>query len=131
MRPKLLAPALHAARKGGETMAAARHHVHLTLETRREIENGVVEGRSLAWMAEGLDVDATSIPRELRRNRCAQGRNRNGFLRNDCARRKTCGRRGMCDPDCKRKCPSCARMCRGAGCAGCERQWCGSTHRAP
>lgn len=112
-------------------MAAARHYIHLTLEMRKEIENGAVEGRSLARMAEGLDVDATSIPRELRRNRCAQPKNPNRSLRNDCAHGTTCKRRRVCDPDCKRKCPSCARMCRGAGCAGCERQWCGSTHRAP
>ena len=90
-------------------MATARHYAHLTLEMHREIENGVVEGRTLAWMAERFGVDTTSISRELRRNRCAQGRNRNGFLRNDCARRKTCGRRGMCDPDCRRRCPSCAK----------------------
>lgn len=47
-------------------MATAKHYAHLTFEMRREIENGVVEGRSPAWMAEGLGVDATSVSRELR-----------------------------------------------------------------
>lgn len=103
-------------------MATAKHYAHLTLEMRREIENGVVEGRSPAWMAEGLGVDATSVSRELRRNRS---------LRNDCAHRKACARRRICDPDCRRKCSSCARMCGEAGCADYERQRCGRTHRAP
>lgn len=76
---------------------------------RREIENGVVEGRSPAWMAEGLGVDATSVSRELRRNRS---------LRNDCAHRKACARRRICDPDYRRKCSSCARMCGGGGVRG-------------
>ena len=105
-------------------MATAKHYVHLTLEMRREIENGVIEGRSLAWMAEGLGVDATSISRELRRNRCAQPRNPNQSLRNDCVHRKTCGRRRICDPGCARKCSSCARMCREGRCGNHERQWC-------
>ena len=112
-------------------MATAKHYVHLTLEMRREIENGVIEGRSLAWMAEGLGVDATSISRELRRNRCAQPRNPNQSLRNDCVHRKTCGRRRICDPGCARKCSSCARMCREGRCGDYERQWCRRTHRAP
>lgn len=112
-------------------MATAKHYTHLTLETRRDIENGVIEGRSLAWMAERLDVDATSISRELRRNRTSQGRNPNSLLRNDCAHRKTCGRRRICDPDCRRKCSSCAKACRDGGCADYERQWCRRTHRAP
>lgn len=50
-------------------MATAKHCVHLTLEMRREIENGVVEGRRLTWMAERFDVCTTSISRELRCNR--------------------------------------------------------------
>lgn len=42
-------------------MTTAKHYAHLTLEMRRGIENGIVEGRSLAWIAEGLGVDATSV----------------------------------------------------------------------
>jgi IS30 family transposase len=90
-------------------MATAKHYAHLALEMRRGIENGVVGGRSLAWIAEGLGVDATSVSRELRRNRSTRPRNPNRSLRNDCAHRKTCGRRRICDPDCARKCSSCAR----------------------
>ena len=112
-------------------MATAKHYAHLALEMRRGIENGVVGGRSLAWIAEGLGVDATSVSRELRRNRSTRPRNPNRSLRNDCAHRKTCGRRRICDPDCARKCSSCARMCREGRCGNYERQWCRRTHRAP
>lgn len=55
-------------------MATAKHYAHLALEMRRGIENGVVGGRSLAWIAEGLGVDATSVSRELRRNRSTRPR---------------------------------------------------------
>lgn len=110
-------------------MATAKHYAHLTLEMRRGIENGVVEGRSLAWIAEGPGADATSVSRELRRNRCAQPRNPNQSPGNDCAHRKTCGRRRTCDPDCARKCSSCARMCCEGRCGDYERQWCRRTHR--
>jgi IS30 family transposase len=83
-------------------MATARHYARLTLEMRREIENGVIEGRSLAWMAEGLGVDATSVSRELWRNRCAHPRNPNQSPGSGCAHRRTCGRRRTCDPGCAR-----------------------------
>lgn len=117
--------------KAVRTMATAKHYVHLTLEMRREIENGVVEGRSLAWKAERLGVDATSVSREIRRNRTCPGRSPNPSLRNDCAHRNACKRRKLCNPGCRRRCPSCASMCREGGCADYERQRCSRTHRAP
>ncbi len=91
---------------------------------RRGIENGAVEGRSLAWIAEGLGVDATSVSRELRRNRRAQPRSPSQSPENGRMHRKTCGRRRTCDP-------GCARMCREGRCGDYERQWCRRTHRAP
>ena len=112
-------------------MATSKHYTHLTFEMRVSIENYVIEGRTLAYMSRELDVDATSISRELKRNRRCDGRSGNPSCRNDCAKRKTCKLRRVCDPDCKRKCSSCGKECREGGCPGYERERCRRTHRAP
>lgn len=112
-------------------MATSKHYIHITFEMRVSIENYVVEGRTLAYMARELDVDATSISRELKRNRRSDGRSTNPSCRNDCAKRKTCKLRRICDPECKRKCSSCGAECREGGCPGYERERCRRTHRAP
>lgn len=112
-------------------MATAKHYTHMTLEMRKTIENLVIEGRTLAHIARELDVDATSISRELKRNRRSDGRNPRQELRNDCVHRKACKVWRICDPDCRRKCSSCRKMCHEGACADYERQWCARTHKAP
>ena len=112
-------------------MATPKHYTHLTLEMRVSIENYVVEGRTLAHMARELDVDATSISRELKRNRRSDGRSGSHMAKSKCVHRTTCKLRRICDPDCKRKCSSCARMCREGKCPEYEEEWCKRTHRAP
>lgn len=112
-------------------MATAKHYTHITFEMRVSIESYVVEGRTIAHMARELGVDATSISRELKRNRRSDGRSSNPSCRNDCAKRKTCTLRRACDPDCNRRCATCARRCHEGGCPGYEREWCRRTHRAP
>ena len=54
-------------------MATSKHYRHLNLEDRKAIENSVIEGRTLAWTSEKIGVDATSISRELKRNRRDDG----------------------------------------------------------
>lgn len=112
-------------------MATSKHYSHITFEMRVSIENYVIEGRTLAYMARELDVDATSISRELKRNRRCDGRSANPSCRNDCAHRKTCGRRRACDPECNRKCSSCGRECHEGKCPDYEREWCRRTQKAP
>ena len=112
-------------------MATAKHYTHMTFELRVSIENYVVEGRTLAYMSRELDVDATSISRELKRNRRFDGRSGSPTSNNDCAHRKTCKKRRICDPDCKRKCSSCGRPCREGKCPDYEKEWCKRTHKAP
>ena len=112
-------------------MATSKHYVHIDLEMRVSIENYVVEGRTLAYMARELGVDSTSISRELKRNRREDGRSTNPSCRNDCAKRKTCKARGICGGGCRRKCSSCGSMCREGKCPDYEREWCRRTHRAP
>lgn len=70
-------------------MATARHYAHLTLEMHREVENGVVEGRTLAWMAERFGVDTTSISADYERQWCGST-HRAPWVCSGCGRRPTC-----------------------------------------
>ena len=112
-------------------MATAKHYNHITFEMRVSIENYVVEHRTLAYMARELGIDATSISRELKRNRRCDGFSSNASLKNKCAHRKTCKLNRICDPGCKKKCSSCAEECREGGCPSYEEEWCKRTHKAP
>lgn len=112
-------------------MPTRRHYAHIDFEMRVSIENYVIEGRTLAYMSRELDIDATSISRELKRNRRSDGFSSSASLRNRCAHRKSCSRRRICDPDCPRKCSSCAMMCREGGCPDWEPAACRRTARAP
>lgn len=112
-------------------MATAKHYTHITFEMRVSIENYVIEGRAVAYMARELGIDATSISRELKRNRRSDGRSGSPGLRNRCAHRKACKRRRLCDPGCARHCPSCGKLCHAGGCPGFEEGRCRRVDRAP
>lgn len=113
-------------------MATSKHYTHITFEARVSIENYVVEGRTLAYMARELGVDATSISRELKRNRRYNGRGGPaGGNGNKCARRATCKKRAICDPDCKKRCATCALQRREGRCPEYEEERCRRTRRAP
>ena len=112
-------------------MATSKHYTHITFEMRVSIENYVIEGRTLAYMSRELDMDATSISRELKRNRRCDGRNTSFSCRNDCAKRRTCKIKRICDPDCKKLCASCALQCHEGKCLGYEREQCRRTQKAP
>ena len=118
-------------REGGEIMATAKHYTHITFEMRVSIENYVVEGRTLAYVSRELGVDATSISRELKRNRRCDGHGGSLTSKNKCVHRKTCKRRAICDPDCKKRCASCGQQCHDGRCPDFEEEWCKRTHRAP
>ena len=109
-------------------MPTGRHYAHITFEMRVAIENYVIEGRTLAHMSRELGVDATSVSRELKRNRRSDGFSAHPSLRNRCARRKSCSRRRICDPECPRKCSSCGRACREGGCPDWEEGSCRVTY---
>ena len=112
-------------------MATAKHYNHITLEARVSIENYVVECRTLAYMSRELGIDATSISRELKRNRRCDGYSGSPTSGNKCARRKTCKLRRICDPDCKKRCATCAQQCHEGKCPDFEEEWCKRTHKAP
>lgn len=112
-------------------MATAKHYSHLTFEMRVSIENYVTERRTIAYMARELDIDATSISRELKRNRRYDGYSGSPTSTNKCIHRRTCKKRRICDPDCRRRCAACAKMCHKGKCADFEEEWCARTHKAP
>lgn len=113
-------------------MATSRHYIHITFEMRVSIENYVAEGRTLAYMARELGLDATSISRELKRNRRYDGHGGPaGGNGNKCAHRTTCKKRAICDPDRKRRCATCAPQCREGKCPEYEKERRRRTHRAP
>lgn len=53
-------------------MWTSKRDEHITVET-NPIENYIMEGRTLAYMARKLELGATSISRELRRSRRYKG----------------------------------------------------------
>lgn len=112
-------------------MATTKHYIHITLEMRARIESFVIEGRTLAYMSRELGVDATSISRELKRNRRCDGFSGSHMAKSKCVHRTACKLRRVCDPECKRKCSSCGRECHEGGCQDYEEEWCRRTHRAP
>ena len=112
-------------------MATSKHYSHITFEMRIAIENYVTEGRTLAYMASELDIDPTSISRELKRNRRYDGYSGSPTSMNKCIHRYTCKIKHICDPDCKRKCAVCAKCCSAAMCASYEKQYCTRTNKAP
>ena len=113
-------------------MATAKHFKHFTLEDRKEIENGVIEGRTIKYIAEKLDVDPTSVSRELRRNRHSDGKPTSSLIsKTDCIHRKTCKVKHLCNNKCKRKCSSCFKGCNKLGCDNYEPEQCKRITRAP
>ena len=112
-------------------MATAKHYNHITFEARVSIENYVVEGRTLAYMARELGVDATSVSRELKRNRRYDGHSGSPTSRNRCVHRAACKKRRICDPECRKRCATCAQQCHDGKCPDFEEEWCKRTHKAP
>ena len=112
-------------------MATSKHYSHITYEMRIKIENYVTEGRTIAYMARELDIDPTSISRELKRNRRYDGYSGSPTSKNKCIHRTTCTMRHLCDSSCRKKCSSCGHECSEGKCPTFEQDWCRRTHRAP
>ena len=112
-------------------MATSKHYSHITYEARIKIENYVTEGRTIAYMARELDLDPTSISRELKRNRRYDGYSGSPTSKNKCIHRTTCKIHHLCDDLCRKKCSSCGRECSEGKCLLFEEDWCKRTHRAP
>lgn len=125
--PSCTTPSAPRRTEGGGDMPTKKHYAHLDFEARVSIENYAIEGRSLAYIARELDVDATSVSRELKRDGRGDGRSAHPALKNRCAHRKSCSRKALCGGDCeRRKCSACGAMCREGG----RPDWGEQTHGA-
>lgn len=112
-------------------MATSKHYKHLELHDRIAIENAVTEGRPLSHIAQKLDISSTTISRELKRNRRDDGYRGGRVNHNRCIHRKTCSKKKLCDPDCKKKCPICKDVRCNTVCPDYEIDQCRRTFKAP
>jgi len=76
---------------------------------RVKIEEMINEGCSLTEIARLLGKDATSISREVKRNRVKLAKvSTSKFMRNPCVKRESCKKTGLCKSKwCKRRCAKC------------------------
>lgn len=84
----------------------------ITSSDRARIEEMINECKSLAEIARELGRDATSVSREVRRNRVERGKvSKSKFMRNPCAKRESCAKRNLCRAKgCTRPCSKCERV---------------------
>ena len=86
---------------------ARESFTHLDLTQRRQIENGLNQQDSLTGIARTVGVDASTVRREILRNRRDDGMSTSkGKDKNDCAFLKSCKVRGLCEDGCE------SRLCR-------------------
>ena len=80
-----------------------------TLAERTQIEEMLNKGATLSEIAESLRKTATSISREVARNRVPlRIVSKSKFMRNPCRKREVCQKKNLCKRTrCKRRCSSC------------------------
>jgi IS30 family transposase len=112
-----------------------RPYGHLSAEARRSIEQGLDDNKTLSAIARAIDVNVSTIRREIVRNRrCDHASYSKGKDRTDCAYLTGCKVKGLCQPDyfCdKRLCKRCQmRPCQDI-CQSYERRICKTVEGAP
>ena len=85
---------------------------NLDIEDRKLIERSLDDRMSLTHIARKLDVDPTTVRREILRNRIVrEGRiNVNASRRNICRNKGVCTVTGICGPQCQAHCMSCTKV---------------------
>lgn len=86
---------------------------HLTQENRVTIETGLNAGRSMRSIAQEVGKDPSTISKEVKKHRIFPPRNTFNDNPNQCALRKECRRKNVCD--------SAAVTCRNKQCRTCKR----------
>jgi len=89
---------------------------HLTLDCRSHIQTGLTEGRSFRQIANSLDMDPTSISKEVRKHRIFTDTGASGRITNRCIHRTSCVIQDLCaSKRCKRlycrSCNKCNLLC--------------------
>ena len=121
-------------------MEEKKTYKQLDLDKRKVIERYLDEGKTFARIAYDLDVDASTVYREVFRNRRCDGMSHSkGADKTDCEWLKSCKRQGVCDFDrpfwdgkCERKlCKRCHMIKCADVCQHYERRICPTVLRAP
>lgn len=107
-------------------------YAHIDLDMRKVIESTLDEGKAISAIAKRLEVDPTSVSREIKRNRRCEGistyKTKN---RNDCAHYRDCKMSDLCGNGCRiRYCKCCKADCVDI-CADYEKLACKRLARAP
>lgn len=91
---------------GGDSMSK-----HLTLSDRITIATGLKEQKPINQIANELGKNCSTISREIRKHITRVDKGAAHRVSNRCVHRKTCNRYGICEnnPNCIRKCATCAR----------------------
>jgi IS30 family transposase len=105
----------------------------ITSNERVRIEEMINEGCPLTEIARLLGKDATSISREVKRNRVQLAMvSTSKFMRNPCAKRESCKKTGLCKLKwCKRRCARCEYVFCHDRCDGFVKWHCGRLSRWP
>lgn len=83
---------------------------HLGIDSRNHIEQGILRGDSMAEIARDLDVQTTSVIREIKRNRVPESpRYLIVKTRNICTRADVCKKAGLCKNGCIMPCRKCKK----------------------
>lgn len=94
--------------KGGVFMSKAiGPQKHLTLDERKIIEESLEKNWLFKDIAKFLDKDPSTISKEIRKHRERKEPSSLHYGFNKCAKRQTCHKKNICNPNCTKECRSC------------------------
>lgn len=110
-----------------------KKHEKITKVGRNYIEDGLNEGKSFSEIARLLDVQTSSISREVRRNRATADElpSKLHVNKNLCKKKDTCKVRALCPGGCLMLCSECKMSLCNRVCDKYEPKICSKTQRAP
>lgn len=82
---------------------------HMTLEDRQIISTGITNGESFGQIARQIGKCTSTVSREVKGHRIVWDKKAYGRGDNRCANRMSCTLKGVCNPQCTRKCSFCGK----------------------
>lgn len=102
---------------------------HMTLSDRDIINAGLNNAESFGSIARKLGKAQSTISREVKNHRIVWDKKPYGRSSNRCVNRYDCTLKGVCNPDCTRKCSVCGK-CAGS-CVNYQQEYCAKLSQAP
>ena len=102
---------------------------HMTLSDRQIINAGLNNSENFGSIARKLGKVPSTVSREVRNHRIVWDKKPYGRSTNRCVHRHECSKRGICDPNCTRKCSVCGK-CAGV-CPNYQQERCSKLNQAP